>query len=143
MTGYGLAPYGVAPYGVGTPAVAPIPGGKPLRDTLTGIATTSRKINPATGDYVIDAFGRVEGMTAGQQAVYLAIKSKNIFEGIEIIGSDFSQVISSRISDALSGAVSRGLISDVASTVTSEGSRGYALIRFFDETTQTEQTQEV
>lgn len=139
-TGAGFCPAGFAPYGSGTPDAAPIPGGSLLRDTLTGLTLSSRKIDPATGDFVMDAFGRIEGMTAGQQAMYIAFKGENVFAGVDVIGPNFDREIRSRVSTAVQRAVAQGLISNVRTEIGHTGSRAFTLIRFFDETTKTEQT---
>jgi hypothetical protein len=141
-TGAGLCPAGAAPYGFGTPDAAPIPGGRIFRNTRTGEGLTSRMLNPVTGDYDVDAYGRITGMTSGQQLVALAIR--NVAEprlrSIQVIGANFQRQVEEVLRVALAPIVARGLIAIVAILVERTGtSRSFARLRWRDLSTNEEQ----
>lgn len=131
-----MAIYGAEPYGPGTPAVAPALGGKTLTDPSTGQQLGSRKIDPTTGQYVIDpSTGRIAGMTNAQQLVYLATRTRkgsSALQGlgqtladIERIGAGFEKRVDTILRDAVQTLVDRGIITvdsvDVQKVKTPDG----------------------
>lgn len=74
-TGIGFAPAGVSLVGFGLTDTAPVPPKTILVDPYTGQQDAARRIDPYSGQYVIDAQGRIAGMNANQQAVMLAVKT--------------------------------------------------------------------
>lgn len=68
ILGAGACPAGRSPYGFGMPATTEVP----LRPTLG----TGRRIDPSTGDYVLDAHGMHLMMPTTQQLVLLALKTQ-------------------------------------------------------------------
>lgn len=91
-TGLGRAPLGTSPYGFGTPDAAPVLGGAPLVRPADGGRPGSRSIDPATGQYVYGADGRIEGMSDMQQMVYLAVKTDAGSAWDPSLGDDRSQL---------------------------------------------------
>jgi hypothetical protein len=73
--GAGLYPAGLGLAGYGTPAQAPFSLNAPLPDPTTGLSLTGRLINQKTGDYVMQADGRLQGMPTVEQLVLLAIEN--------------------------------------------------------------------
>lgn len=147
--GIGLCPVGSSPYGFGTPDAAPIPGGKPLRDTLTGAQLSSRKIDPRTKDYTFDAFGRIVGMTQAQQLVQLALSTdkgssaiRNLgheLRTLTVISANFTRRVEELITQALAAIVQRGLIEIVQITVERVGKTGaFTRVRWRDTSTKSE-----
>lgn len=133
MAGLGLFPLGTAPYGLGTPAVAPILGGRILDDGQ-GAQTGSRAIDEASRQYVFDATGRAMGMSDARQMVLLAVatvlgSSASVtlghdLAGIEDITADFDRRVEGALRDALAHLTSNGTIEIVAITVTRFGPVG-------------------
>lgn len=147
--GAGLFGAGLGPYGYGTPAVAPIPGGAVFRDSATGDQLGARRIDPKTGAYVYDAYGRVEGMSAGAQAVYLACKVESGTSSVSTLGHELRSIdrittnmarrVEQKIRAALAAAERTGLIRIVAIDVEPMNERGaFARVRWLDLETREE-----
>lgn len=73
MSGAGSSRAGTAPYGVGTPAAAPIPGGRNRERIIDNRVTNSRYIDPVTKDYVMNADGRWVGVDGVRGAMHIAV----------------------------------------------------------------------
>lgn len=73
MAGFGLQPAGTSSAGFGSPTRGAEEGGVILRDEATGASFGGRKIDPRTGDYVLDNNGRLLGMQNVQQRVMLLV----------------------------------------------------------------------
>jgi hypothetical protein len=124
MSGFGSQPLGSTPYGLGTPASAPIPGGAVLRNPATNASTGSRRIDPKTGDYVLDDSGRILGMSDTQQLVFMAVLTVrgssamatlgHRLDDIETMGSSFEREVEATYQEALADLVARRLIEIVA-----------------------------
>jgi hypothetical protein len=127
MSGFGSQPFGSSPYGIGTPAVAPELGGSILRDEANGLSTGSRKIDPRTRDYVLDANGRILGMSDTKQLVLLAVSTDKgssamrelgqVLRSIDRITTNFSRRVDSTLRAAVQHLVNRRLIEVVGSEV--------------------------
>lgn len=92
MSGWGSQPFGTSPYGLGTPAVASDLGGSILRDETTGEARGSRKIDPSTGDYVLDDTGRIAGMSDIHQLVILAVSTTKGSAAVRRLGQELKLI---------------------------------------------------
>lgn len=141
---------GLGPYGFGTPAAAPEPGGAVFREASSGAQLSARAIDPKTGDYIYDDYGRVTGMSAGAQAVYLACKvdlgTSSVptlgqrLRAIDRITANFQRRVEETIRAALSVAVSTGLIKIIAIDTERMSERGvFARVRWRDLETRSEQ----
>lgn len=132
--GAGISPLGTQPYGFGTPATAPTPGGLVNRipnGTQDGSVAISLD-NATKGQYVYDEFGRRKGMGNVSQMVILAVTMirgsscvldlGNRFAETRKIYESFVEEQKSRVGEALSGLVSRGLIT--IDSITVEPKRG-------------------
>jgi hypothetical protein len=121
ILGLGLSPLGTSLYGYGSVATADEREiGMPfiLADGTYG---TGRFIDATTGDYKFDPItGMALGLTTGQQAVYLALKTirgsandptlGQSFSQVRKIGTNFVQAITNQVNLALQPLVSKGLI---------------------------------
>lgn len=127
MSGWGSQPFGSSPYGIGTPAVADALGGSTLRDASTGEQLGSRKIDPATGDYVLDENGRILGMSSITQLVLLAVSTTKGSAAMRQLGQELRKIdritsnLPRRVDNTLRAAVqhivNRGLIEVVGTEV--------------------------
>lgn len=119
-TGLGLFPFGTTPYGVGSPAPAPSLGGNILTDPATGESTGSLYIDPITGDYVLDGYGRLRGMDDVKQLVLLSVKTTlgsagflslgNTLKSIDRITSNIEQRVDSALRECVRRLTDAGLI---------------------------------
>lgn len=152
--GAGFSPAGLTPYGYGTPDQAPEPGGKALRNALTGQPVEARRIDARSRDYVFDAFGRIEGMSSGQQAIYLAYATErrssavrelgNRLRDVKVITANFARQVEDILREAAAVAVAAGLVEILDVTVVRRGTSGaVSQVRWVDKTTGREQTSEV
>ncbi len=117
--GFGLAPLGTTPFGFGSPALADPNVGKPLTKA-DGSQGDARKINPVTRDYELDANGRVVGIDAVQQQVYLALVTVQTSSAVNELGQLFSSVklitqnltaqMTNEVRRALSKLIAAGLV---------------------------------
>lgn len=120
MAGFGISPYGTTPFGLGTPAVAATVGGKLLNDAATGTQSGSRFLDPVTGDYVVDGFGRIKGMDDLRQLVLLRVKTTigtstmttlgNTLKSIDRITNNIDRRVDSILRASLQDIVDGGLI---------------------------------
>lgn len=148
--GVGISPLGVGAYGFGTPAVAPVPGGKVNRDSRgLQLGSLAISLEPGTkGQYVFDEFGRRKGMSDSQHMVILALTEvlgkcivkdlgARFFETRKIYES-FEQDQKQRVNEALAALVARKLIAIDSITVDpGDGSPGETHVILTDLTTQT------
>ena len=120
-----MAIYGVQPYGIGTPAPVTAATGIALKDPVEGQQQGSRKINPATGDYVLDTTSmRIQGMSDTKQLVLLAVNTTkgssamrslgHEIRSIDRITSNFVRRVDSTLRMAVQHIVNRGLIEVVS-----------------------------
>jgi hypothetical protein len=72
--GLGIAPFGTSIFGYGSPDPAPIQQ-RGLLVNLDGTQGDGRRVDPATGQYVLDVNGRTVGMTGVQQLVLMRAKT--------------------------------------------------------------------
>ncbi len=70
-SGLGSCPVGESVAGYGGVDAAPVQQQTILIDANSGAPQNSRKVDPITGDYVRDTFGRVQGMSGVQQLVLM------------------------------------------------------------------------
>lgn len=149
--GAGFAPAGFSPAGWGTPATATPPGGIVFRDPATGQSLSCRRIDPTTGQYVLDASGRVLGMTTAQQLMYLAMKTVKGSSAYAVLGqtistiqditSGITRVITDIVTDATADIVAAKLVVIDAVTVAPIGTTGeFVTVSFTDLETSLEQT---
>lgn len=90
MSGAGGTAAGRGPYTrIGT---ASTPGGVVLRDEFSGARMSSRSLDPRTGDYRIDAYGRALGMTRGRQMVLLACRTVRGSSALPYLGNTLHTV---------------------------------------------------
>lgn len=83
-TGAGAASVGLSVAGYGGVDSAPVQQQTILIDAKTGIAQNSRKVDPSTGRYLLDSFGRVQGMPGVQQLVML--RAGTLFNSSAVLG---------------------------------------------------------
>lgn len=84
--GAGSTPAGSSPAGSGSPATTVQPPPRVyLPDLLTGQSQTGRYIDPASGQYKLDANGDFVGMSTAQQLVQIAICDINFAASIETV----------------------------------------------------------
>jgi len=127
MSGFGSQPFGSTPYGLGTPAVAAELGGKVLRNEQNGESTGSRRIDPVTGDYVLDDNGRILGMDDVKHLVFMAVATDkgssamrqlgHELRRIDRITSNFTRRVDSTLRAAVQHLVNRELIEVVGTEV--------------------------
>lgn len=120
MAGFGLQPAGSTPAGLGTPSTADVPGGALLRDTATGKSLGSRKIDPVSRDYELDANGRIVGEHDVRHLVQMALTTLKGSSAMRVLGlnrtglaritGDFERRVLGAVADAVSHLVSAGLI---------------------------------
>lgn len=149
MAGFGEMAFGLTPYGTGTPATAPVPGGRPLAGTIDGEPTGSRLIDASTGDYVFDSYGRISGMGNAKQLVLLAAKTDRGTSALLTLGHELRKIqritrstpkeVQTKVEVAFGPLIQRGLVSLLSVSTESTGSSGvYAVIRWRDLTTNQE-----
>jgi hypothetical protein len=147
MSGFGLQPAGTSSAGFGSPTRGASEGGVTLRDTFTGDSFGGRQINPKTGDYVLDANGRLLGMSNVQQLVQLAVMNAGpALQEIDRITDSFAQEAGAILAAAVAPIARQGFIAVVGvqdvRLATRDGLRqGQAQFAFLwrDLTTDTEQ----
>jgi hypothetical protein len=116
------------PYGSGTPAVAQDGGGLALKNFTSGEQDGSRRIDPLTKDYVLDATtGRIKGMNDTQQLVYMAVATTKGTSAMQSLGqelmliqritSNFARRVDSTLRAAVQHIVDRKLIEVVGTQV--------------------------
>jgi hypothetical protein len=102
--GAGLYPAGLFPAGYGQPATAPFSPTAPLPDPMTGLSRTGRLVNQTTGDYVMQADGRLQGMPTVEQLVLLAILRIDTSD-LQEKTPNFRNVLSGRVENALASLI--------------------------------------
>lgn len=115
MSGIGNSPFGSGPFGVGTPIAAPTPGGAIFRDPKTGESRTGRYIDPETGRYAFDEFGRVLGQATVPQLVqiaYATVRGSSVIASLgnrlstlQTIGSDYAKRIDTLLREPVADLV--------------------------------------
>ena len=131
-------PGGTGPFGTGTPIAAPIPGGKVNRIAATALQEGSRLIDPVTGDYSFDEYGRAKGQANARQLVYLRIKTRlgssavkvlgNELHLIDRIGPSFAKKVDNTIRAAFQDVVDAKLI-EIVSVTAEKTQPGRSFIR--------------
>ncbi len=147
MSGFGYQPAGTSSAGFGAPTRGAEDGGVILRDAATGASFGGRQINSNTGDYVMDANGRLLGMNNVQQLVQLAVmNSAEALQSIDRLDDSFDKQSGAILAAACQTIVNRGLIEVIGVRDVQLGERGglrqgQALYRFLwrDLTTGTEE----
>ena len=148
MPGLGRSPLGTGPYGYGTPDAAPATGG----DALTGDNGQrfgSRRIDPVTGQYVFDDWGRAVGAPDMHQMVYLAVATTlgsstdptlgNDVRSIQDITANHAQRVEAKLRAALEHLTADGRIAIVSVDTRRLGeTRTATVLRWRDLTTGTE-----
>lgn len=97
MAGFGRMGFGGSPYGIRQPPDTDPNGGVILRDPATNQSSGSRKIDPRSRDYVVDAYGRWVGMNNTQQLVLIAASTKYGSSAMRSLGQQLSAI--DRITD--------------------------------------------
>jgi hypothetical protein len=151
MAGIGLQSAGTTSAGFGSPATAAEQGGAILRNTLTGESMGGRKIDPRTGDYVMDEYGRLEGMPNVRQMVMLAVlNAAPALADIDRLTDGFAKRAEAILANEMTAIVSRGLIRvigvrDLQMGVRGGLKQGQALYKFLwvDLTTNTENAETI
>lgn len=78
--GFGLSALGFAPFGLGDVDTAPAPATDNLIDAK-GVQQSARAIDAATGQYVLNADGRMQGMPRVEQLVLLRVRAMTLPAG--------------------------------------------------------------
>ena len=133
--GAGLFGGGLAPAGYGLPDSVPPSPFSPLPDPSTGVSQTGRYIDQRTGDYVMLADGRLQGMGTAAQDVLIAIRNIDLSSLTEK-GPNFQGVLSNLVAGALAPLVLQKLIR-IKQVVVFEPTQdsGFASVDWFDLTT--------
>lgn len=151
LIGAGGSPAGTTDAGYGSVDAAAIPSPNLFNDPYAPRRLDSRRIDPVTRDYVMDASGSILGMTRGQQAVELALLTNlgsscvatigNSLSDVKVIADSFINDISAKVNQALSAAVAAGMITVVDVKVQRVGASGaFIVTRWRDLSTGQEQT---
>ena len=154
--GAGLSPAGTAAAGYGIPdSGTPLPN-TILADVRTGSFQTGRQLNPATRDYIMLPTGVLQGQGTVPQLVQLALttqlgSSALVNLGIDLSnatekGSDFQRQMATLVANALSPLVAGKLVrldAVIVSEPPSNPDAGIAIVKWFDLTTQTQNTSTV
>lgn len=153
--GFGLAPAGTSQFGFGAPASAVAIVGRPFDMTdQFRTAGDSRRIDPTTRDFVIDEdTGRVLGMTANQQRVYLALITQLGSSADSLLGSEILSIetvtrnIVSRVDNevrrALGPLVAEGSIEIVSVDAYAQNTHLRTKVVWLDLTDNTKYTTEI
>jgi hypothetical protein len=149
MAGAGFSPAGLSPAGTGTVAPAPIVPTDNLVDA-TGTQQSARAFDPATGKFILNADGRVQGMPRVQQLVYLRIRT--LLNSSAIVGLGLApppadnngsalQQIQNGLENALGDLVTAGLVQIVGVTgYSATPTQTRSQLKFRDLTTNLEYT---
>ena len=151
MSGAGTQGGGLSPAGLGDPAEGDEDNGKLFRDQYSGEGLSGRLIDQRTGRYTFDSYGRILGMSTGQQKVLLAVKTDlgssavaelgNRLRSIQKIGVGFERELQDVYSQALARPINAGEVELISVTPQRVGTSGaFVLVRFRDLTTDTEYT---
>jgi len=109
--GFGLSDMGFAPFGTGDVDLAPTPPTENLLDAR-GVQQSARAIDAATGQYILNADGRFQGMPRVQQLVLLRVRA------MPAIGGDVTATLQQRLltqlQKALADLVTAGLVQIIA-----------------------------
>jgi hypothetical protein len=145
MRGAGLQGAGTTPAGFGAPTQNALGANAVLPDSRVGGSHGSRKINPLTGDYVMNDEGRLEGMNNLQQLVQLAIaNAAPALQEIDRLDSGFERRVLAILNAAVAPLVTQGLIEVIGVSVrmNEEGGlqpgQAVTLFRWRDRTTTEE-----
>ncbi len=133
--GAGLAPAGTSPAGFGVPETAGAPAINPLPDPKTGLSLTGRYIDQKTGDYVMLADGRLQGMATVEQLVLLALNSVD-FSDLLDKGPNFRATFANRVQNALADLITKKWVQIRAITISEPNpDAGLAVLDWVDLTT--------
>lgn len=150
MRGAGFQPAGTSPAGFGAPTQTADSATAILPDASTGGSHGSRKINPITRDYVMNADGRLEGMNNIQQLVQLAVtNAEPELQRLDKLDGSFEKGVLAILSAAVAPIVAQGLIEVVGVTVRMNESGGLkpgqavTLFKWRDRTTNEERSETV
>ncbi len=147
--GLGIGPVGMSVFGYGGVDLAPVQQQTILIDADSGTAQNSRRIDPATGRYVLDTYGRVEGMSGVAQLVMMragnllnstAVRGLGLRAPSGIIGTDILRRLEDEVRVAMKDILDGGLIQIVGVFI--DRPVGGPVRRYFlwrDLTTQNEQ----
>ncbi len=148
--GAGFSAAGFSPAGFGDIDTAAAPASDNLVDA-NGAQQTARAIDPATGQYILNADGRAQGMPRTRQLVLLRIKTVLNSSVVKDLGmrkqsEDRSAIVDRRIqanlADALADLVKLGMVEILSNDVTNDSpSRDRAILRWKDLTTGQEFTE--
>lgn len=149
--GAGFSAAGFSPAGTGDVTLANAPATDILIDSDDNSQQSARKIDAATGQYVLSASGRIQGMPRVRQLVLLRLKtvlnSSTIAGlGMAAMGGDrngstvsrFQNAITAALADLVTGKLV-AIIAIAAATDTPTRLRG--AVRWRDLTTATEYTE--
>lgn len=125
MSGIGLQGAGTTSAGFGSPSRGSEEGGVILRDTATGASFGGRQINPKTGDYVMDANGRLLGMDNIQQLMQLAVmNAAPALMEIDRLNDAFPRAATAILTVACEPIVRQGLVEVIGVQEVRQGVRG-------------------
>ncbi len=138
-TGVGFSGVGLTIAGYGGVDSAPVPLQKILIDSDDGAPRESRKVDPVTGRYTLNADGQVQGMPGVEQLVLMRAKtvlhSSAVFDlGMAqpsgVVGPDILRQLREDITNAMRDIIDAGVIEVVRVEVTRPvGSSNF--VRFF------------
>lgn len=145
MSGFGFAAFGFTPFGWGDVDTAPAPATDLYIDSDNGSQQTARKIDAATGQYVLGASGRVQGMPRARQLVQLRIRTvlkSSVVQTLGMVspqgdvGPRTAQRLANAVTDALADLVRAKVIAIVSITSGTETpTRARGALRWRDLTT--------
>lgn len=136
MSGAGFSAAGFSPAGFGDIDELPAPATENLVDAK-GVQRNARAINPATGQYVLNADGRFQGMARVEQLVVLLVRAMTLPAGD--VTSNMKLQLQTLLAKTLAPLVTQGLITilDVVPYL-EQPSRARAALKYRDLTTDQE-----
>ncbi len=146
--GLGVSPVGVCVAGYGSNDVSPVQQQTILIDADTGLPQGARKIDPSTGEYLYDTYGRIQGMSGVQQLVLLrgatllnssAVSGLGLARPSGVAGKDYVRRLQQEVFTAMKDLTDNKTIEILEVTVEAEGSRFRRNMKWVDLTTFTEQ----
>lgn len=148
--GMGVAPLGTSSFGFGIPDSILGPSSKILISSQDGQAKTAKKLDPLSGQYVIDSLGRFEGTDTVPQLVMLRAKTVRgssslpnfgqSFTSIDRIRDNIQEEVTNAVNVAMDDLVRGKLIAINSVTIERFNTSGLIIVmRWTDLTTQLEQ----
>lgn len=131
--GAGFSAAGVAPAGFGDLDLLPTPATENLVDAK-GKQQSARAVDAPTGQYILNADGRFQGMPRVEQLVVLAVRAMVLPAGD--VTPNFTTQLKTLVASTLASLVNQGLVQilDVVSYL-EQPSRARAALKYRDLTT--------